>query len=304
MSKKKNPNTIKPTKGDRILDFFIIVILILIAIVVMYPLYLVILASISDPSYISKGQVWLFPKGINFEAYKKLLDEKIIWIGYRNALFYTIFGTILQMIVTTTASYALSKKDLPGRSWLTLFFVFTMYFSGGMIPTYLVIKQFGMINTIWALLIPCIFGPYNLVISRNYFENSIPESVYESAALDGAGQFRTFVQIAVPLAKPVLAVMSLNFALGHWNSYLEPMLYISDDEIQTLQVFIKRITMQAATNLESSTGLDIETFTASIRQTQLLKYAIVVVSAVPMILLYPFIQRYFVKGIMLGSVKG
>ena len=304
MSKKTNPNTIKPTKGDRILDFFIIVILILIAIVVMYPLYLVILASISDPSYISKGQVWLFPKGINFEAYKKLLDEKIIWIGYRNALFYTIFGTILQMIVTTTASYALSKKDLPGRSWLTLFFVFTMYFSGGMIPTYLVIKQFGMINTIWALLIPCIFGPYNLVISRNYFENSIPESVYESAALDGAGQFRTFVQIAVPLAKPVLAVMSLNFALGHWNSYLEPMLYISDDEIQTLQVFIKRITMQAATNLESSTGLDIETFTASIRQTQLLKYAIVVVSAVPMILLYPFIQRYFVKGIMLGSVKG
>ena len=304
MSKKKNPNTIKPTKGDRVLNIFIIVVLAIIAVVVMYPLYLVILASISDPTYISQGKVWFLPKGINFEAYKKLLDEKIIWIGYRNSLFYTIFGTFLQMIVTTAASFALSKKDLPGRSWITLFFVFTMYFSGGMIPTYLVIKQFGMINTIWALLIPCIFGPYNLVISRNYFENSIPESVYESAALDGAGQFRTFVQIAVPLAKPVLAVMSLNFALGHWNSYLEPMLYISDDEIQTLQVFIKRITMQAATNLESSTGLDIETFTASIRQTQLLKYAIVVVSAVPMILLYPFIQRYFVKGIMLGSVKG
>ena len=304
MSKKKNPNTIKPTKGDRVLNIFIIVVLAIIAVVVMYPLYLVILASISDPTYISQGKVWFLPKGINFEAYKKLLDEKIIWIGYRNSLFYTIFGTFLQMIVTTAASVALSKKDLPGRSWITLFFVFTMYFTGGMIPTYLVIKEFGMINTIWALLIPCIFGPYNLVISRNYFENSIPESVYESAALDGAGQFRTFVQIAVPLAKPVLAVMCLNFALGHWNSYLDATMYITDDKIQTLQVFIKRITLQAATNLDSSSGLDMETFIASVRQTQLLKYAIVVVSAVPMVLLYPFIQRYFVKGIMLGSVKG
>lgn len=306
MRKKNiNPNAIKPTKGDRILNIVITILLIVITVIVAYPLYLVLIASISDPQYISTGQVALFPRGINLDAYRILFDTKDIWIGYRNSLFYTVVGTVLQMVVTTSAAYALSKK-VPGRNLFSLLFVFTMYFSGGMIPTYLVIKQFGMINTVWALLIPTIFGPYNYIICRNYFESSIPGEVYESASLDGASEIRTFAQIAVPLAKPVMAVMALNFALGHWNAYLESMLYISDDKIQSLQVFIKRITTAATASLDSGGGgaIKLESLVAQMRQTQLLKYAVVIVSSIPMIILYPFISKHFVKGIMLGSVKG
>ncbi len=199
MFKKKNPNAIQPTKGDRILDIVIIVLLVLITIAVAYPLYLVAIASVSDPQYISTGQVILLPKGLNLEAYKILFDTKDIWIGYRNSLFYTVVGTFLQMLVTTAAAYGLSKKGIPGRNFFSLLFVFTMYFNAGMIPTYLTLKDYGMINTIWALLIPTIFGPYNYIICRNYFESSIPGEVYESASLDGSSEFRTFAQIAVPL---------------------------------------------------------------------------------------------------------
>ena len=305
LKKNHNPNAIKSTKGDRILDIVIIILLVLITIAVAYPLYLVAIASISDPQYISTGQVILLPKGLNLEAYRILFDTRDIWIGYRNSLFYTVVGTFLQMLVTTAAAYGLSKKGIPGRNFFSLLFVFTMYFNGGMIPTYLTLKDYGMINTVWALLIPTIFGPYNYIICRNYFESSIPGEVYESASLDGSSEFRTFAQIAVPLAKPVLAVMTLNFALGHWNTYMESMLYISNDEIQSLQVFIKRITTAASASLDSGAGvIKVEDIIKQVRQTQLLKYAVVMVSSIPMIMLYPFISKHFVKGIMLGSVKG
>lgn len=305
MSKAKKTSSIKESKGDRVLNNIITVLLVIITIVVAYPLYLVLIASFSDPAYISTGQVVLFPKGLNIEAYKILLDTKEIWIGYRNSLFYTFFGTLFQMIATSAAAYAVSKRTLPGRSFFNIFFIFTMYFSGGMIPTYLVLKDFGMINTVWSLLIPNMLGPYNLIICRNYFEHSIPQTLYESAEIDGAGHIMTFLKFGIPLAKPVLAVSALNFALGHWNAYFNAMIYISNDDIQTLQVFIKRITMQASTGLDSGggAGLRTEDIIANLRQTQLLKYAVVVVSALPMIILYPFIQQYFVKGIMIGSVK-
>ena len=297
-------NKIKTTREDRILDIVILVILIVIGIVVLYPLWIVFISSISDPTAISAGEVWILPKGINFEAYKLLLANKEIWIGYRNSLVYTTVTTILQMIVTTSAAYALSKKDLPGRKFLILFFLFIMYFSGGMIPTYLVIKNLGMINTPWSLILPTLLGPYNLILARNYFENSIPEEIFDAASIDGADSFHSFYRIAIPLAKPVLAVMVLNFALGSWNNYFNAMIYITDDKLQTLQVAIKNITTQATSSLElGSTMTNIEDVIDSIRQTQLLKYAVVVVSAVPMIILYPFVQKHFVNGIMLGSVK-
>lgn len=294
---------IKPTKGDRILDCFIIGILVIVAIVAFYPLYLVLICSVSDPAYISTGDVWIIPRGLNFAGYKVLLDTKEIWLGYRNSLFYTIVGTTLQMIVTTAAGFAISRKTLPGRRFLMLFFLFPLYFSGGMIPTYLVIKETGMINTVWALIVPVLVGHYNLVLARNYYENSIPEELYESASVDGANIIRYFFQFAIPLSVPVLAVMVLNFALGHWNKYFDAMIYISDDSIQTLQVFIKRITMQATSSLEGGGG-DTQAMIEQVRQKQLLKYAVVIVSSVPMIMLYPLIQKYFVHGIMMGAVKG
>lgn len=297
-------SAIKPGKDDILLDIFIILILVIIGVVTLYPLWIVLISSVSDPSAISAGKVWLLPKGLNLEAYKILLADKKIWIGYRNSILYTFGGTTLQMLVTTSAAFALSRKTLPGRKFLILFFLFPMYFSGGMMPTYFVIKDMGIMNTPWALILPGLLGPFNLIICRNYFENSIPEDIFEAARMDGAGMWTSFLRIAVPLAKPVLAVMVLNFALGHWNSYFNALLYISDDKIQTLQVFIQRISTQATTTLEAADGsVKMEDLIASIRKTQLLKYAVVVVSSIPMIALYPFIQKHFVKGIMLGSVK-
>ena len=291
---------IKPTKGDRILDCVIIGILVIVAIVAFYPL---LICSFSDPTFISSGDVWIVPRGLNFDAYKMLLDTREIWIGYRNSLFYTVVGTTLQMIVTTAAAFAVSRKTLPGRRILMLFFLFPMYFSGGMIPTYLVIKDVGMINTVWSLIIPVMVGYYNMILARNYFENSIPEELYESASVDGANIIRYFFQFAIPLSVPVLAVMTLNFALGHWNKYFDAMIYISDDSIQTLQVFVKRITMQATSSLDGGTT-SADAIVEQVRQKQLLKYAVVIVTSLPMILLYPLIQRYFVQGIMMGAVKG
>lgn len=297
-------NDIKPSFEDKVLNCFITVLLVIIGVVTMYPLWIVLISSISDPTYISSGQVFLWPRGINFDAYKILLETTELWLGYRNTIFYTVVGTAMQMMVTTAAAYALSRRTLPGRRWLNLFFLFTMYFSGGLIPTYFVIKDLGMVNTVWALLIPGLVGPYNLIICRNYFENSIPEEIYESATMDGASMTRCFLQFALPLAVPVLAVMVLNFALGHWNSYFNAMIYINDSEIQTLQVFIKRITTEATSTLETTDNVEFADLAESLRKTQLLKYAVVIVSSVPMIMLYPFIQKYFIQGIMIGAVKG
>ena len=303
MKKNVSKSRIRESRGDQILNVFITAILLVILVVVFYPLYLTIIASFSEPAYISTGKVFLFPRGLNVDAYKLLLDTREIWIGYRNSIFYTVVGTALHMVVTSMAAYAVSKQALPGRGFFNVLFIFTMYFSGGVIPTYLVLRQFKMINTVWCMLIPGVFGPYNMIIIRNYFENSIPTEIYESAEIDGAGHIQTFLKFAIPLAKPVLAVSLLNFAISQWNTYFNAMIYITNDDIQTLQVFIKRITAQAVTSLEGG-GLTTDAIVESVRKTQLLKYAVVVVSSVPMICLYPFIQRYFVKGIMIGSVKG
>lgn len=302
--KTKNQNKIKKTKQDKILNIIIVIACVIIGIFSFYPLWIVLISSISDPTAISNGEVWLLPKKINFEAYKTLLSEKSLWVGYRNSLMYTVFGTILQMLFTAPCAYALSRKTLPGRRFIIIFFLFVLYFSGGLIPTYFLLKNLHLLNTPWALIIPGLVGLYNLIIGRNYFESSIPEEIYDAAKMDGCNWIQIFIHIAMPLAKPVLAVMALNFALGHWNNYFDAMIYINDDSIQTLQVIIKRITMAATTVLESADGhIKMGELIASIRQTQLLKYAVVVVSSVPMICLYPFIQKYFVKGIMLGSVK-
>jgi len=302
--KKINKNKIKLPIQDKIVNSIIVLLCLIIGFLSFYPLWIVLISSISDPTNISAGEVWMLPKNINFDAYKLLLSEDSLWIGYRNSLLYTIIGTFLQMCFTVPAAFALAKKSLPGRRFLILFFLFVLYFGGGMIPTYMLIKNLKLLNTPFALIIPGLVGLYNLIIGRNYFESSIPEEIYDAAKLDGANTFQCFWYIAMPLAKPVMAVMVLNFALGHWNSYFDAMLYINDDSIQTLQVIIKRITTVATTALESGDGtIKVEEIVKTMRQTQLLKYAVVVVSSLPMIILYPFVQKHFVKGVMMGSVK-
>ena len=275
--KEKYPQgrAIRPTRGDRVLDTVIIILLILTGIVVAYPIWLVMIASISDPSYISTGQVWILPKGLNLDAYNKLWATKQIWLGYRNSLFYTFAGTSLQMAVTTTCAFALSRPSLPGRRVLSLYFLFIMYFSGGLIPTYFVVKDLNMVNTVWALLLPGIFGP--ITWSSAAVTLSTPS---RGNLRVGADRGRQHVPL-LPAAggapgKAHPGRDGAELRAGPLNSYFNAMLYISDDNIQSLQVFIKRITQAAAAGgcFKRKHG----SHHRQVRETQLLKYAVVVVS--------------------------
>lgn len=290
------------SRGDKVVDGIIMAILILVALICLYPIWFTVIASVSNPTYISNGQVILWPKGFNLDAYRRLLDNRQIWIGYRNTIFYTVVGTCFDLAVTLPCAYALSRYKLPGRRWLMLLFLFAMYFSGGIIPNYLLYNQLGMINTIWVLLLPGTLNVYNMIIARSFFESSIPEPVFESAKIDGASYTRFFVQFALPLSKAMIAVISLLYALGHWNAYLGPRMYLQSPNLQTLQVIIRDITARLDTSLVED--MSSEELVRQVQEKQLMKYAVVIVSIIPMMMAYPFIQRYFVGGIMIGAVKG
>lgn len=290
------------SRGDKVLDGGIIALMVIITVCTLYPLWFVLIASFSNPTAISNGKVIFWPVGMNTSAYGKLFRTVKIWIGYRNSLLYTVFGTFINLLVTVSAGFALSRKTLPGRRALLVFFIITMYVSGGTIPSYLLMKSLGLLNTVWAILLPGAMSVYNMIIARSFFESSIPESIYESATIDGAGWLRCYTRFAIPLSKPMIAVLTLFFALGHWNSYFNAMIYISNEKIQVLQVIIKQITANISSALaESMTDAEM---IKQVQEKQLLKYAVVVVSVVPMVLLYPFVQRYLIQGIMIGAVKG
>ena len=292
-------NTIE--RGDRALNAFICFFLVIIGFVAIYPLYFVIISSISNPAYISRGEVLVLPKGLNVQAYIALFNDARIWRGYLNSLFYTAGNTLLNLAVTLPCAYALSRPTLPGRKALFIFFILTQYFRGGTVPTYLLMADMKLLNTIWIMLLPHGITTFNLIIAKNYFEGNIPESMYESARIDGSSNTRFFISFVLPLSKPITAVLALFFAISKWNSYFEPMLYIQDTKIQSLQVIIRSITA----NLDSSVveSLDPGAVSIIMQRQQLMKYAVVVVSVIPLMLLYPFIQRYFITGIMVGSVK-
>ncbi len=290
------------SRGDKVLDGGIIALMVVITVCTLYPLWFVLIASFSNPTAISNGKVIFWPVGMNASAYGKLFRTAKIWIGYRNSLLYTVFGTFINLLVTVSAGFALSRKTLPGRRALLVFFIITMYVSGGTIPSYLLMKSLGLLNTVWAILLPGAMSVYNMIIARSFFESGIPESIYESATIDGAGWLRCYTRFAIPLSKPMIAVLTLFFALGHWNSYFNAMIYISNEKIQVLQVIIKQITANISSALaESMTDAEM---IKQVQEKQLLKYAVVVVSVVPMVLLYPFVQRYLIQGIMIGAVKG
>lgn len=290
------------SKGDKILDSFIIAVLVILGIISLYPIYYVIIASVSNPHYISTGQVVFAPRGLNVMAYEKLLNNREIWVGYRNSIFYTVFGTAINLAVTLPCAYALSRKSLPGRRFFSLMFIFTMYFSGGMVPSYILLNTLHMLNTPWALLLPGAVSVFDLIVARSFFESSIPEAVFESARIDGSSITRFFFQIALPLSPAMIAVLALLYALIHWNSYFNAMIYIQNPKIQTLQVIIKNITAKLdPTLIETMTSDEIA---RQVQEQQLLKFAVVVVSFVPLFLAYPFIQRFFIRGVMIGAVKG
>ena len=298
----KTNNRIKRTNGDTVTDVVINTILFLVAVVCLYPVWYVLIASVSSPSAISLGEVVLWPKGFNLFGYQALLDNKTIWIGYRNSILYAFFSTLLALIVELPAAYALSRPQLPGRKWIMTLFIITMYFSGGMIPQYMLLNSLGMINNPLALIVPCGASVFNLIVARRFFESNIPETLLEAARIDGGGYCRFFAKIVVPLSPAIIAIIALYCMMGSWNAFLTPQQYIYSPNLKTLQQVIRTITATLDSSL--SADMDVTELITQMQQKQLLKFSVIVVSVVPMVAVYPFVQKFFVKGVTVGAVKG
>ena len=289
--------------NDLVMDIVVGVLLGFIVIVTLYPLIYVVSCSISAPSAVLTGEVVFLPVRPTLMSYQKLIEEGTLNRGLVNSIFYTVVGTLINLILTSTGAYALSEKKLAGRKLITALIMFTMMFSGGLVPTYLVVKQFHMLNTVWSLLIPNAIGVTNFMIMKNTFENSIPMELKEAAYVEGASQARIFVSIVLPLSKAIFAVMFMYYCVGHWNEYFNALLYITNESLQPLQVVLRRILISNEINQTISDGATIVGMDR-MALGEGLRYAIIVVSSIPMILLYPFFQRYFTKGVMVGAVKG
>ncbi len=270
--------------------------------ITLYPLLYAVSASFSDPMQVIKGNVILFPKGFTLTAYRAVARNTSMLIGYRNTLFYTLIGTTINLVMTIAVAYPLSKKDFRGRSLLTVLFTITMFFSGGMVPNFLLIKQLGLYNSIAALILPGAVSAWNLVIMRTYFQNSIPEEICESAYIDGCSNIGTLLRIVLPLAMPIIAVMILFYGVDHWNSYFNALLYLKDRGKYPLSLVLREVLLQGFG--QEKMGAEIVDTVGDLLLYETLKYAVIIVSSLPMLLLYPLLQRYFVKGVMVGSIKG
>jgi len=275
-----------------------------ITVIVLYPLLYIISASISDPVYVNSGQMWLWPKGITLDGYAKVFQNKEIWIGYRNTIFYTVIGVLVNLIVTLPGAYALSRTDLKGRNAFTFIIVFSMFFSGGLIPTYLLVKTLGMVDSFWALILPNAAGVFQIIVARTFFQSTIPKELEEAAEIDGCTSFRFFFSVVLPLSKAIIAVMALFYGVAHWNSYFSALIYISDRDLYPLQLFLREILVLNQMSDAAMSDLDIEAFTEQLKLADLIKYSVMIIAALPLLIVYPFLQRFFIKGVLIGSVKG
>lgn len=271
-----------------------------IMLLMVYPLYFVLIASVSDATQVLAGKVVLWPKGLNVSAYQAVLENSKIWIGYRNTLLYTVLGTAVNMLLTTLGAYPLSRKDMPLRGTFTFVIAFTMMFSGGLIPTYLVVKSLNIPDTIWAMIIPSAIATYNLLVMRAYFQNSIPYEMTESAAIDGCSDMKMLVKIILPLAVPILAVVTLFYAVGHWNAFFNALIYLRKQHLFPLQIILREILLMNTLDFANDSAGMYE----KVMQGEAMKYAIILIASAPMLFLYPFVQKYFIKGIMVGALKG
>lgn len=308
MSTRVKKRHVKMSAGDRAFVIINSTLLIFLFVIMLYPMIFVLSASISDPTMVSGGKMVLWPVGINFDGFKKLQDYGEIWLGYANTIFYTVVGTILNLAVTIPCAYALSRKDLAGRNIIMTYFIITMYFSGGMIPAYLNMRDLGLVNTRWVLLITGLVSVYNLIVSRTFFSSTIPWELHEAATLDGCSDFRMFTQIVLPLSKPIMVVLMLYYGVGHWNTYFDAMIYLRDRELFPLQLVLREILIQSQmVDSALSSAVDASETAALLRQQDAanqLKYVLIVVSTLPMLIIYPWLQKYFAKGVMIGSIKG
>ncbi|MBQ2976277.1 MAG: carbohydrate ABC transporter permease [Clostridia bacterium] len=306
LSKKKN--IVKESSSDRVFSFVVHAFLVLVMLVMIYPLYFVVIASVSDPFDVVNGRVFLWPVNFSLDSYKHVIDSSSIWVGYKNTIINTVIYVTYSLCITIPAAYVVAKPNLPGRRLLNLFFLITMFFGGGMVPTYLMYKEFGLLNTRWSLILTAT-SCYNMIVARTYFSTSIPESLYEAAEIDGANEFTCFFRIALPLSGSIIAVIALFVASGTWNSYYNALLYIRDQSLYPLQLVLRDILINAANafqNIEAGSA-DADVYEQALRLTYLaesMKYSVIFIASFPMLALYPFVQKYFVKGVMVGAVKG
>ena len=308
--KKENYNMktkpVKRCREDVIFDTVIFIILTLILFVVAYPLYWVIISSFSDPTAVSAGKVLLRPIGFTLKGYAEVFKNSQIMRGFFNSIVITFVGVCVNLAVTLPTAYALSRDNFSGKKPITVFYMITMFFGGGMIPTYLVVKNMQLLNTIWALVLPGCLSVYNMIVARTFFKSNISEELYEAGEIDGCTQSRFFFQIALPLSKAIIAIMVLYYGVGHWNSYFSALLYISDQDKYPLQLVLRNILITNQTAL-SQTATTAAARAALQEQQQLIdvmKYSLIIISSVPVLIMYPLVQKHFVKGVMIGSVKG
>ena len=292
----------RQSTGDRVFEIVNTALLALILLVILYPLWFVVIASVSDPAKVVAGDVLLWPAGVSFEAYRMVFRDSMIMTGYRNTLYYTILGTAINLVMTVLAAYPLSRKDWVGRGFFMAVVMFTMFFSCGTIPTYLLMNDLGLINTTWAIVLPGAVSVYNAIVMRTFFINSIPLELQEAAQVDGCSNTRLLLRIVLPLSKPILAVMVLFYGVAHWNAFFGALIYITESDRYPLQLVLRSILIQ---NTASQDMLgEVDTLGNRVMLAETIKYALIIVSTLPMMVLYPFLQRFFEKGVMVGSVKG
>jgi putative aldouronate transport system permease protein len=286
---------------DKVFDVLNLIVLILIFFITAYPLYFVLIASVSDPVYVNVGEVFFAPRGWSLRGYELVARDPRILLGYRNTIIYTLCGTLLSVAITVCAGYALSRKDLYGKTFFTLFFLFTMYFNGGLIPTYLQVRNLGLVNTFGVVIIVGSLSIWNLIVCRTFFRNTIPDELWEAASIDGSGTIGFFLKIVIPNSRAIIAIMSLYYAVGQWNDYFKALVYLSKSKLYPLQLILRDLLLSSQTlAVEADPTMLVEIT----KQAEALKYAMIVVASFPVLALYPLAQKYFVRGIMVGSVKG
>ncbi|MEM7032853.1 MAG: carbohydrate ABC transporter permease [Chloroflexota bacterium] len=293
---------IKDTGSDLLFNIVNYSVLTIVLVLVLFPLVYILSASFSSPLAVISGRVWLWPVDFNVEGYRTIFDHRLIWVGFGNSIYYAVFGTFVNVVMTILAAYPLSRSDLYGRGIFIFLFVFTMMFSGGLIPTYLLVQDVGLLNTRWALIIPGAIGIWNLLITITFFRTTIPQELLEAAQLDGCNDFRFVLSIVLPLSKPIIAVIALFYAMNHWNQYFNALIYLNDPNMYPLQLILRDILIQNEVSIEMMG--DLESMIARDALRELLKFSLIVVATAPVMAVYPFVQKHFVKGMMIGSLKG
>ena len=299
-SRQKQPGGL----SDKVSDIVLVVICAAVMLIVAYPLYYVLVASFSDPYDVYAGKTFLLPSQFTLKGYQAVFADSALFSGFMNSIKYTVIGTIYSVVMIYLVAYPLSVKDLPGRKYISLFFVITMYFGGGLIPFYMVIKKLQLTNTRTLMIILGAVGVYNIIITRSFMENNIPEELRDAARVDGCGNGRFFFKIALPLSKAIMAVLVLYLAVSYWDSYFNPMIFLTDRSKYPLALYLREILLTAATGAANSMTTDAEAARKLQTMVQVIKYGVIVVSTLPILCVYPFLQKYFVKGVMIGSIKG